>query len=106
MESLLREELALMVAQELEFKGMFVTVTRVEATGDLDEARVFLSVLPAERADDAVQIARAFERRFHGFLIKKLAIRPVPYFRFVADHGLERAATVEKKLLESDTSER
>lgn len=101
MESLVREELARMVAQELEFKGMLVTVTSVEAHDDLDEAAVKISVLPSERAEDALKIARAFERRFHGFLIKKLSIRPVPHLRFVIDHGPEKAAEIEKKLIEN-----
>ena len=103
MESLLREELALMVARELEFKDMFVTVTNVVASPDLEEATVKISVLPGGRANDALAIIQSFARRFHGMLVRKLNIRPIPHIKFEIDHGLEKAAEVEKKLIESDT---
>ncbi len=99
MASLLRDELARMVAEEIEFKGMFVTVTDVVVEGDLDEAQAKISVLPSDRAEDALKIVRPFEHRFHGFLVRKLNIRPIPRIRFVIDHGPEKAAEVEKKLM-------
>ena len=104
MSSLIREELAMLIARELEFKGMFVTLTDVVVDADLDHAKARLSVMPADRAGDALAIARAFERRFHGELVRKLAIRPIPYIRFEIDHGLEKAADIEKRLMGSDTS--
>ncbi len=103
MASLLREELALLVAQEIEFKDMFVTVTDVLVNGDLEDAQAKVSVLPSERAHDALKILRPFEHRFHGFLVRKLNIRPIPRIRFVIDHGPEKAAEVEKKLMGEDT---
>ena len=104
MASLVREELAMLIARELEFKDMFVTLTSVDVNDDLDSARAMLSVIPADRAADALAIARKFERRFHGDLVRKLSIRPIPQIRFVIDHGLEKAADIEKRLMGSDTS--
>lgn len=103
MESLLCGEIARMLREELEFKDMLVTVTGVESDGDLDEAKVKISVLPSNRAEDALNIARPFARHFHGMLVRKLNLRPIPRLRFEIDHGPEKAAEVEKVFLESDT---
>ena len=98
---LIQEELAAMFARELEFPGALVTVSDVEVSKKLDAACVKIGVVPPYKAaavQEAVNKARA-ELQFS--LTRKLNIKPMPHVRFEIDRGLENAAAVEKKLLES-----
>ena len=76
-----------------------VTVTRVEVTGDLSHARVYVSA----PGDDAAR-AQAVEglRSAAGFLRTRVArvltTRSVPELHIEADRGLEHAARINELL--------
>ena len=76
-----------------------VTLTRVEVSGDLSHARVFVMV-----GGDAEARARALEglRSGAGFLrtrvAKALATRTIPELHFELDRGLEHAARIDAML--------
>lgn len=64
----------------------FVTVARVETTGDLREARVFVSVLGGEdeysRSMEGLQSARSYIQRELGNILQ---LRYTPVIKFLAD---------------------
>jgi len=77
----------------------FVTLTRVEVSGDLGHAQVFVSV-----AGEAAERQRAVEglRSAAGFLrsrvAKALATRTTPELHFELDRGAEHAARINAML--------
>ena len=79
----------------------FVTVTAVDTTPDLRQAKVFVSVLGSE--DD---IAASLEglQSSHGFLQRRVAeelrLKHTPTLEFVADDTPERAMRIERLLEE------
>src|SRR3989344_7727280 len=97
-----RTHLARMIREELELKGMLVTVTEVVVAGDLSEARVRVSVLPDEQASEAIRILSKFAGRFQGMLIRSMNVKPIPRIAFELDLGPARAALIEKKLMRGD----
>lgn len=78
-----------------------VTVTRAEVSGDLQHARVFVSVMGSERE---AQLTLHGLRSAAGFVQKKLAdrltTRYVPAVSFVLDQGVKNALEVARLLRE------
>lgn len=98
--NLIREELSLMIARELEFPGALVTITEVTIDKKLELARVNVSVIPKEKEKEALKILVKECGLLQHLLLKKINIKPMPRIEFQLDKGLENAAKVEKLLLE------
>src|SRR3989344_4653822 len=99
-ESLIREELDKLMLKELEFPGALVTVTSVDIQKDLDYATVNVSVIPNAKEGEVLKNLIKNQKRLQHLLLRKINIKPMPEIRFKIDIGLERAAKVEKALLE------
>ena len=99
-----REILAEIIARELQFpEGTLVTVTRVEVSGDLYYARVFVSVLGRDaQAENIVltELARA-TGAMQLELNRRLRMRPVPRITFEIDEDEKRRERIEKLLTEN-----
>lgn len=78
-----------------------VTVTEVRTTPDLSYASVYLrsdAPVTVEEAIEGLESAAGYVRRELG---RAIHIRKMPEFRFIADHGLERAERIEELLRRS-----
>lgn len=75
----------------------FITITDVEVSGDLSQAKIFVSFLGQEARKEAGM--KALERS-KGFLrtqlAQRLTIRKVPQLIFLHDTSLERGNKIEK----------
>ena len=97
---LIIEELNKFVSRDLEFPETLITITDVDVSKDLEQAKVKVSVIPSEKADKVFSVLKKSQGHFQHLLLKKLNIKPLPRIEFEIDHGFERAAEVEKKLLD------
>ena len=97
--SLIREELAKILVREVEFTEGLITITEVEVDKKLEHAKVNVSVIPANTAEDALEILTKSAGHFQHLLLKKMNIKPMPRITFILDQGPENAASVEKVLL-------
>jgi ribosome-binding factor A len=94
---LLRAEIADLVLKDVRDPrlGVLVSVTGVEVTRDLKEAKVFVSVLGSEeeqvQALRGLQRARSYLRREVG---KRLRLRHTPELQIIFDPSIERGARV------------
>jgi ribosome-binding factor A len=83
-----------------------VTVTRAEVSGDLQHAKVFVSVMGSEREQ---QLTLHGLRSAAGFVQKKLAdrltTRFVPAVSFVLDKGVKNALEVARLLREARSAD-
>jgi ribosome-binding factor A len=100
--SLLRQVIAeLITFQVKDPRVIGLVVTDVEVTGDLREAKVYVSGLPA--GDDRVRALRALKRA-SGYLRREIGnrirLRVTPELHFVHDESLEYGARIEARLLE------
>ncbi|MDU4959859.1 MAG: 30S ribosome-binding factor RbfA [Sporomusaceae bacterium] len=77
----------------------FVTVTRVEVTGDLQQAKIFVSLMGSAEQKAAtlqgLQRALGFMRTEIG---KRLRLRMVPELSLAADESLDYSVRIQKLL--------
>jgi ribosome-binding factor A len=98
----IRQELATMLSRHVHDPGIgFVTLTRVKVSPDLQQARVFYTMLgdEAKRKDTERALVRAtpFLRRQLG---ARMRLRRVPELRFEFDQSVENQDRIERILLE------
>lgn len=98
----IRGELGTLLAREVHDPGIgFVTLTRVQVTPDLQQARVYYTVLGDEEArrnsSRALERAASFLRRQIG---SRLRLKRVPELTFVYDESIARQDRIEQLLNE------
>ncbi len=116
--NLIKEELSEIISREIEFPDLLVTITEVEVDKKLSEAVISFSVLsmcggcpmanqchsqenePPKDFEIALKILEKNRRHLQYLLMKKINIKPMPQIRFKVDKGLEKAAEIEKILLD------
>jgi ribosome-binding factor A len=103
----IRAELGALLTRDVHDPGIgFVTVTRVQVSGDLQQARVFYTVLGDEgarrRSTRALERAAPFLRRQIG---SRLRLRRVPELRFSYDDSIAGQDRIEQILSELHLSE-
>jgi ribosome-binding factor A len=96
---LIREELAKIIAREIELPGVLATITEVDIARKMEDAKVNLSVIPGEKAETVLKELNKRAGYLQHLLLKKINIKPMPRIAFVIDHGYENAAKVEKDLM-------
>jgi ribosome-binding factor A len=79
-----------------------VSVTRVEITRDLREAKVYLSVLAAQRTPETViEGIRSAGRHIQAEVADELDIRFAPHLSFILDDSLKKQAEILRKIDEA-----
>jgi ribosome-binding factor A len=95
-ESLMLQTLGQMIEREFAPPaGALVSLTKVAASGNLQEAKVYVSVIPDRELDAVVAKLEKIVWEFQQELNKKLKMRPVPKIIFVADRQPAQAQEVE-----------
>ncbi len=95
-ESLIRQVLAQMIQREfIPPAGTIVSLTRVVASGNLQEAKVYISAIPDYKLKETMSILSRKTRFFQEMLNKKLRMRPVPKIIFAPDYQPAQAQEVE-----------
>jgi ribosome-binding factor A len=97
---LIRDELARLLLRDLRDPRLgFLTITGVEVSPDLRQARVFVSVLGDAAARDAsLEALRHGTGYIQKALFRNLRLRHAVSIRFAADESLERGARIEEVL--------
>ena len=97
---LIKEEVSLLLQRELKDPRLgFVTVTEVDTSKDLRQAKIFVSVLGAEEQWAASLSALASARGFiKNWLRHHLDLRVTPDLQFRADRSMEHAARIQTLL--------
>ena len=101
----IRAELAMLLARDVHDPGIgFLTITRVQMTPDLQQARVFYTSLGDQKArtnsDRALGRAVPFLRRQIG---SRLRLKRVPDLTFVYDESVAGQDRIEQLLAEIRT---
>jgi ribosome-binding factor A len=98
----IREDLSELLAREVHDPGIgFLTITRVQVTSDLQNARVYYTTLgdaaARKQTSRALDRATPFLRRQLG---RRLQLRRMPELQFFFDESVERLDRVERILQE------
>lgn len=98
----IKKELSQIIQQEIKDPRIgFVTVTAVEMSGDLQSAKVFVSVLgkndDKSKSLEGLEKAKGYMRSELG---RRIQLRHIPELTFVIDQTLEHSEHINKLLHE------
>lgn len=104
---LMQREISAYLHQRYSAESVTITITGVQITGDLREAKIYYSVLGEEA--DATRLGkwlRGKRDEIRETVAKKVIIRHVPLLTFVHDNHAPRTLRVEELLGEIDREEK
>ena len=96
--SLLEHEVSAIVARDFKFPDALVTITHVDTTPNLIEARAHVSVMPESQIKHIVGVLNKGVYEVQKKINKKLNMRPIPRISFVEDDKVHDAARIEELL--------
>jgi len=96
--SLLEREISKIILRDFDFSGFMVTLTHVDSTANLIEAKAYISVFPEERTDKIIGLLNKGVYEIQQKINKMLNMRPIPKIKFVKDEKIKEAAKIEKLL--------
>jgi len=96
--SLIGHELAKIIQKDFDFPGVLVTLTSVDSSANLIQAKVYISVLPEEKADFVLSVLNKGVYVVQKKINRLLRMRPVPKIIFVKEKQLVRAGRIEELL--------
>jgi len=100
---LMQREISAFLHKRYSSESVSITITGVEITGDLHEAKVFYSVLGDEAAmKQAGKFLVSHRDEIRGVVAKNVIIRHVPLLAFVHDDHAPRTLRIEKLLSDID----
>ena len=102
---LLQREISAFLHQRYSSESVAITITGVEITGDLREAKIYYSVIGGEpEAKKAGKWLVSRRDEIRGTVAKNVVIRHVPLLAFVHDNHAPRTLRIEALLSEIDRS--
>lgn len=102
---LLHEELALAVNRYVELENALITVTYVECSPDLKQAKVGISVLPDNLAGTALRKLTAATSQLIPVLRQRVKLRKLPHLIWEFDATEKEASKIEKLIAGIDSGE-
>jgi ribosome-binding factor A len=103
----IKKELSQIIQMELKDPRVgFITVTGVETTSDLSQARIYLSVLGSDEQKEATLKALAKATGFlRSELGKRMKLRHTPELLFKFDSSIEYGSRIESLLTELNSGD-
>ena len=94
---LIKKELSQILLKESDFpQNTLVTITRVETSPDLEQTRVYISVIPF--SSRALQMLNKKNHSLQALLNKRLKMKKIPRIKFEEEKETARAARIEELL--------
>jgi len=104
--SLLEHEIGKIIRRDFAFSPeILVTLTRVETTGNMIEAKTFISVFPEEKSAGIINALQKSVYDIQYKINRTLRMRPIPKIRFVKENEISNAAKIEELLVKAKESE-
>lgn len=98
---LIKKELSQIILREVDFPlGLLVTVTGVETSSDLNQAKVYISVMPKNKVQNVLEILEKLIYYLQQKLNRRLRMRPIPRIKFVEEKKTSEAGRIEELLEE------
>ena len=96
--SLLEQEIGQIILRDFNYPDALATLTHVDTTPNLIEARAYISVFPEDKSEKVVKLLNNGVHDIQKKINKKLNMRPIPKIVFVNDEKVREAARVEELL--------
>jgi len=93
---LIKRELGTIILKQVDYpKNLLLTLTKVECSSDLSNAKIWVSVMPESKTDWILSMLQRNIYHIQKTLDKRLRIRPVPKIRFVKQKKIEGTDNVD-----------
>ncbi len=92
---LLRKEIALAINRDVELPEILATVTKIECAPDLKDAKVWVSILPYNKAGSGMNRIRKQQGFIYDALKKNTVLRKIPVLKFIFDDTEKNASELE-----------
>ena len=100
--SLLEHEIGKILLRDFAFSPeILVTLTRVETTANLIEAKAYVSVFPEPKAESIILALNKSVYDIQYKINRTLKMRPIPKIRFVKETEISKAAKIEELLFKA-----
>jgi len=97
--SLLQQEIGKIILKDFAFSPeILVTLTRVDTTANLIEAKAYISVFPELKAEGIINALNKSVYDIQYKINRTLKMRPIPKIRFVKETEIGKAARIEELL--------
>ncbi len=98
---LIKKELALVLLREVDFpEKTLVTLTRVETSVDLQQAKIYISAIPENQILRVLQVLNSQIYRLQQSLNKRLKMKQIPRIKFAEEKETRQAGRIEEILEE------
>jgi ribosome-binding factor A len=91
---LIKRELSGIIAREINFEGVLVSINDVDVAADLKSAHVFVSTLGSAPGAGVIETLEAHRPALQAELSRHVALKYTPHLIFHLDHSIERGARV------------
>ena len=98
--ALLKREVSVLINNKMSEKIDIVSVTDVEVTADLKDAKIYISFLDSAKEKEILSFLDEKKAEFQKILGKKLSMKFTPRLHYLVDNYQEKIDKVEKLLEE------
>ena len=96
---MIQKELSQIILREIEFPpSVLVTLTRVETSIDLNQAKAYISVVPEDHRETIFQILNQGHYNLQQELNKRLKMKIIPKIKFIEEKETVKAGRIEEIL--------
>jgi len=96
--ALIKQQVSQLLLREIDFADILVTITNVDTSPDLKNAKIRISVIPNDKSDLALEIIKRNIYNLQQELNKKLHLKFVPKISFEIDQIESKAQRIEEIL--------
>ena len=102
----LKKQIATIVSKEIDDPDLdFLSITRVETTADLQESKVYYSMLDEGKYDKAKDVLARMRGFIRGVLGKKIRLKVLPQLIFIPDESIKYSVDIHNKIEEIKNSQ-
>ena len=75
-----------------------ITITRAEISRDMKNGTIFLTVLPENKEDAAINFAKRMRSELRHYVMKRLPVKVIPFFEVEIDYGEKNRLHIDELL--------
>jgi ribosome-binding factor A len=75
-----------------------ITITRTEVSRDMKNGTIFMTVLPENKEDAAINFAKRMRSELRHYVMKRLPVKVIPFFEVEIDYGEKNRLHVDELL--------
>lgn len=75
-----------------------MTITRCEVSPDMRQGTIYMTVLPVEKEQAALDFARRMRTDMRKYVMKRLPVKVIPFFEVEIDYGEKNRQHIDELL--------